>query len=172
MSGQAGLLAFVTAVVAVAAVAVAYLQWRTAHQKVALDVMVKRFEIYEKLRELVSNYLRTAAFPMEDHFAFIRAQTEARFYFGEEVTEYLEKARRDLLAGDFFERYGHQQNLDFNNQLLRNDRLAAFYKDLDEMFIPYMRIDQRMPLWWLPQFKDRCMSRLRAVRSKIEKNQA
>jgi hypothetical protein len=32
------------------------------------------------------------------------------------------------------------------------DRLDAFYTELDRMFVPYMRIDQKMPLWWRTDF--------------------
>jgi hypothetical protein len=41
----------------------------------------------------------------------------------------------------------------------------AFYSEIDCMFIPYIRLDQRMPLWWWGSFTSEvssCVSRLAA----------
>ena len=30
--------------------------------------------------------------------------------------------------------------------------VRRFYREIDRMFVPYMRLDQRMPLWWWTPF--------------------
>jgi hypothetical protein len=50
-----------------------------------------------------------------------------------------------MIKGHTFDRYGHLQPSPGNADELR---INAFYKEIDRMFVPYMRLDQRMPLWW------------------------
>jgi hypothetical protein len=148
------MLTYIATVVGIVGALIAYFQWRTAQQKVAVDLFEKRYEIYGDLRRIVSEFLTTAEFPDAAQRAFQAAQSLARFYFGAEVDEYLEKARRDLLTGAFFNRYaGSQGSGNLDNHLARMDRIGKFYADLDHMFIPYMRMDQRMPLWWWSRFR-------------------
>jgi hypothetical protein len=56
-----------------------------------------------------------------------------------------------MIRGELFDRYGPQAHLgSVDEQAL--DRVNAFYNEIDRMFVPYMRLDQRMPLWWLKPF--------------------
>jgi len=57
--------AFISGLAAAVAVLVAYLQWRTAQTKVALDVYATRYAIYKDLREAVSNFVRELNFSQE-----------------------------------------------------------------------------------------------------------
>lgn len=129
---------------------VSYLQWRTAQQKVALDIIETRFEIYQDLRTAVSNYLTTAEFTLDDQRHFMAAQSRARFYFGGEVADYLERIRRDINTAHLFDRYAARPAANVDEQIARLDRINSFYSEIDRMFIPYMRLNQRMPLWWWP----------------------
>ena len=146
--------AFITSLAAAVAVIVAYLQWMTAQTKVALDVYATRYAIYQDLREAVSNFLRELNFSQEIQAKYMDAQSRARFHFGVEVEQYLESLRRDMIRGHMFDRYGHaeQQLSGVDEQVVRLDRISAFYNEIDRMFVPYMRMDQRMPLWWWPPF--------------------
>jgi hypothetical protein len=53
-----------------------------------------------------------------------------------------------MMRGHYFDRFADRQAVNVNEQVARLDRIAAFYNEIDKMFIPYMRNDQRMPLWW------------------------
>jgi hypothetical protein len=57
-----------------------------------------------------------------------------------------------MIQGHMFDRYGHarEQFGGVEQQVARLDRINAFYSEIDRMFVPYMRLDQRMPLWWWP----------------------
>jgi len=139
---------YIATIVAVVGALIAYFQWRTAQQKVALEIYGARYEIYDDLRAAVSQFLVTAVYENDTDRKFLNAQSRARFRFGEEVDQYLTKVRHDLIAGNLFARYGGGNNPNLEDQLARLDRLNAFYAEIDKMFVPYMRLDQRMPLWW------------------------
>jgi hypothetical protein len=135
---------------------ISYFQWRTAQQKVALDILDSRYKIYEDLRTAVSNYLTSAQFSVETQGLFMAAQSRARFHFGKEVEVYLEQVRRDILTTHLFDHFAERPNANIDDQVARLDRINAFYAEIDKMFIPYMRLDQRMPLWWWSHFSELC----------------
>ena len=145
--------AFITRVAAVAAVAVAALQWMTAQTKIALEVHAARFAIYRDLRDVVTHFMQELDFSNELHGKFLEAQSRARFHFGAEVDQYLEGIRSDMIFGHMFARYGSSQpDANRDEEAQRLNRLNAFYVEIDRMFVPYMRLDQRMPLWWRTPF--------------------
>jgi hypothetical protein len=145
--------AFISALAALVAVAIAYLQWKTAQTKVALDIHATRYAIYQDLRDAVTSFLRELNFSNEVHAKYMDAQSRARFQFGAEVEEYLESLRLDMIRGHMFDRYSRdlKQLGSVDAQVARLDRISAFYSEIDRMFVPYMRLDQRMPLWWWPR---------------------
>ena len=163
--------AFISGLAAAVAVLVAYLQWRTAQTKVALDVYATRYAIYKDLREAVSNFVRELNFSQEIQAQYMDAQSRARFHFGAEVEHYLESLRREMIRGHMFYRYGHvrQQLGGVDEQVARLDRVSAFYDEIDQMFVPYMRLDQRMPLWWWPPFTTRLKDASSRVRARLKR---
>jgi len=145
--------AFITSVAAVAAVVVALLQWMTAQTKLALDIHATRYAIYQDLREAVALFLQNLKAEHEVLAKYADAQSRARFHFGAEVDEYLDEIRRAMIAGHLFDRYGHGlPDAKVDEQVARLNRINAFYNEIDHMFVPYMRLDQRMPLWWRTPF--------------------
>jgi hypothetical protein len=140
-------------VVAIVGAVIAYFQWRTAQQKVVLELYEARYRIYDDLRAAVSQFLIKGELSQETDRAFLDAQSRARFRFGEEVDQYLKDIRHDLIAGSLFARYDAGNIRGLDDHLARLDRLNAFYAEIDRMFVPYMRLDQRMPTWWWPNFR-------------------
>jgi hypothetical protein len=156
-SGDDRMWGFIGSLAAAVAVIIAYLQWKTAQTKVALDIHATRYAIYQDLREAVTMFLKDLKFSNEVQEKYMDAQSRARFYFGAEVEQYLERLRRDMIHGHTFDRYGPPQNAlpgraQVNEQVDRLHRVSAFYSDIDRMFVPYMRLDQRMPMWWRTAF--------------------
>jgi hypothetical protein len=128
---------------------ISYFQWRTAQQKVALALFDRRYKIYEDLRNTVTKFLQNLDFSNEMQRSYIDDQNRARYYFGAEVDKYLESLRIDMMQGEYFDRYtDNKPSVNKDQQVARLGRVAAFYSEIDKMFIPYMRNDQRMPLWW------------------------
>jgi hypothetical protein len=168
--------AFISSLAAAVAVIIAFLQWKTAQTKLALDIHATRYAIYQDLREAVNMFLKEVKFSNEAQAKYMDAQSRARFHFGAEVEQYLERLRHDMIHGHMFDRYGPPQNAlvaraqgTVDQQVDRLDRINAFYSDIDRMFVPYMRLDQRMPLWWwttiATKIKGRAM-RLRAEKAR------
>jgi hypothetical protein len=97
---------FISGLAAVVAVIVAGLQWLTAQTRLALEIHATRYSIYKDLRDVVTGFMQNINFSNELQAKFLDAQSRARFHFGAEVEEYLEKLRLDMIRGHFFDRYG------------------------------------------------------------------
>jgi hypothetical protein len=97
---------FISGLAASVAVIIAYLQWKTAQTKVVLEIHATRYAIYQDLREAVTMFLQELKFSTEVQRKYLDAQSRARFHFGAEVEEYLERLRRDMICGATFDRYG------------------------------------------------------------------
>jgi hypothetical protein len=161
--------AFIGTLAAVVAVAISYLQWKTAQTKVALDIHATRYAIYQDLRDAVTGFLQELDFSNLIRAKYMDAQSRARFHFGAEVEEYLESLRRDMIQGHMFDRYAHarEQLGNVDAQVARLDRINAFYSEIDRMFVPYMRLDQRMPLWWWPDLIKELKEAANRLRAKL-----
>ena len=133
---------------------IAYFQWRTAHQRVVLDLFDRRFDVFSQIEEATKGIVNaTSRKEMEAPFwTYVRAEMRARFLFGTDIIELLAKHRADIAAVRAFSniRQDHpeyQQLNDLCNEALKC--LAAFVQDSSTPFSPYMRLDQKMPsLWW------------------------
>jgi hypothetical protein len=107
-----------------------------------------RDTIYKDLRDAVTMFGTEVRFSLEAQRKYMDARSRARFHFGAEVDRYLDEIRRAMIAGDLFDRFpqGHQKAVD--QQVARLDQINAFYGEIDRMFVPHMRLDQRLPFWW------------------------
>jgi|ERR1700754_3096274 len=79
------------------AAVIGYFQWKTAQQKVLLDLFDRRMATYTALREIVAmvRASSSAATP-ENSFKFLEALDRADFLFGAEVIEHLRGYVRQL----------------------------------------------------------------------------
>jgi hypothetical protein len=78
--------------IALLAAVVAYAQWRTAQQKVVLDLFDRRMETYTALREIVCKIVASSSeATTEASFKFLQALDRAEFLFGGKVVEHLKK---------------------------------------------------------------------------------
>ena len=136
-----------TIVVGLVGVAITLMQWRTAQQKAVLDILEDRFQIYSDLVDIVAEFGGSGRFEVALHKRFLDAQRRARFYFGAEVDEYLERLRLDMHRGGYIDRVGLNPALTEDQFVATMDRINGAHVELDRMFIPYMRVDQKMPRW-------------------------
>lgn len=130
---------------------IGYFQWRTAQQKVVLELFDRRYAIYLDIRAAVACVTGSGAADLETEIKVAEALEKARFFFETDVIEYLERfvdAIRDLSC------YGQEvagvQSSDDKAALLKKSRAAKqkieqFRADAPLLFAPYMRLDQRMP---------------------------
>ena len=132
---------------------IAYFQWRTAHQRVVLDLFERRLAVFSDLEEGAKGVLNAVAGKdMQDPFwLFVRAKAKARFLFGSEITKLLTERLADIAAVMSFSdiRFDHPEYAQMiNRKQIAENNLAAFIQNSAEPFEPYMRLDQKMNLWW------------------------
>jgi hypothetical protein len=133
---------------------IAYFQWRTAHQRVVLDLFDRRIAVFREIEEAAKGILNAQnKSDMEKPFwSFVRAEANARFLFGLDVIAALEALRSDL--ADVMSFTGIEHSPDSNKindrkyQALQN--IASFIQVKSApLFAPYIRLDQKMSgLWW------------------------
>lgn len=131
-------------VIAAGVAVISYFQWRTAHLRYILDLFEKRLSVYEALRDAIGGYLATGNVSDETLIAYMRARNQARFLFGNEVSTYLEQTFGDLAqahVGPTLARTPEQIERD----LAGINRLGEFHKKLEQLFLPYMKLDQKLP---------------------------
>ena len=161
--------AYISSLAALVAVIIAFLQWKTAQTKVALDIHATRYAIYQDLRQAVTMFSMELRFSLEAQAKYMDAQSRARFHFGAEVDQYLDEIRRAMIVGDLLDRYrqGPRPDAKLDQQMAQLDRINAFYSEIDRMFVPYMRLDQRMPLWWWTPFATKIKGRANSIAKEL-----
>jgi hypothetical protein len=85
------LTAFGTPIIALMVAAIAFAQWRTAHQRVVLDLFERRMTIIDGLLRIVAEVRQAGKVRNEDSDRFNWATKGAEFLFRPKVTEYLDR---------------------------------------------------------------------------------
>ena len=87
----------VPAAVVVAAIITAFVTWRTFKQKEALELNDKRSKIYKTVKSCVDQVTINSQRFNELENDFLEAKHQAYFLFGDDVNNYLETLRKDIL---------------------------------------------------------------------------
>lgn len=140
--------ALATPAIAILAIVVAVLQWRTAHQKVVLDLFERRMKVYSEIRAVIASILSSGKVPNEKHFEFMLAMDGAKFLFGREVNQYLFELNTTLICLQESE-YGHLQGKELAEAFQRHQKhfneMQKFYKVFDPLVESYVAMRQRRP---------------------------
>jgi hypothetical protein len=141
--------ALLTPAIAAIAVLIGIFQWRTAQQKVVLDLFDRRLAKYTALREVVARVMGSGAATNENSFQFLQALDGVEFLFGDDIVQPLQKIseaiglltvtgpeRKDLPAGPELQ------------ALVKREREAlktveSFYSTFHEHLKPYLRMHQK-----------------------------
>jgi hypothetical protein len=142
--------ALATPAIASLAILIAILQWRTAHQKIVMDLFERRMKVYSEIRAVIASVVSTGKLPNEKHFEFMRAIDGAKFLFGSNVTNYLEGLNTTLAYfQEVDEAYGSLQSKERAEAIQKRrrhfDMIKAFYKEFDPLVEPYLGMRQRRP---------------------------
>ncbi len=147
--------ALLTPAIAVAVGVIAFLQWRTAHQKVVLDLFDLRLAVYQKIRKAMAGINTSALVTDETTRLLLEAESEARFLFGPEIVEYVENfyflciRYRGQTDGK-----GNVGPLFAQAHKALMGAIGEFYNAGPDRFAPYMKMDQKRvgtPAEWLSQ---------------------
>ena len=76
---------------------IAWRQWRTAHDKVKLDLFDRRLAAYQRLRDAVAPIAASGKVTLEDADQFARAMYDMRFLFDKETETCVDEIYRAML---------------------------------------------------------------------------
>ena len=92
------LLQIVSAIIVALGLVVAFLKWRTAQRKAALELKDRQLKLYEIVKNCVDQFgINSQRFDSELERKFLKAIEEARFLFGDDLHDYLDTLRKDIL---------------------------------------------------------------------------
>jgi len=147
---------WVLAAVAVFGALIAYFQWRTAHQRVVLDLFDRRVRVFELAASACGSVISSGKASIESLRMMHEAMGNARFLFGEDVNSYLKKLIEDFaflhsFTDDVIRDHPaeqHQGLWDRKHRALT--KIGEYQNEATAIFVPYMHLAQKMPSTWLP----------------------
>ncbi|MEH7904354.1 hypothetical protein V7794_24570 [Rhizobium laguerreae] len=152
--------ALLTPTVAVAVGIVAFLQWRTAHHKVILDLFDRRMAIYEAVERAI-DYVLANEGNLVGHNAsqkLTKAWMDSRFLFGSEVEDQIFEIKARAVALANSKNRSDRTNLSDADRLANaeqsekyEDALMLYHELFSDTCRQYMGMDQkriRTPREW------------------------
>jgi hypothetical protein len=91
---KSALISIAAITVSIVVAVVQYAQWRTANQKVVIDLYDRRLKVYQQLEKAVGPVLRDGEVSGAAFKEFMIGQADPTFLFGEDIQEYLKSLRR------------------------------------------------------------------------------
>lgn len=140
---------------------VAFMQWRTAHQKVMLDLFDRRLAVYSTIRKALSGVNTSGLVTDDTQRLLLEAENQAAFLFGTDIQNYIQELW--YLCVRYRAHYPKNGNKSADFANVYEDLMTEvgnFYQTGTERFAPYMRMDQKRvptPSQW---FHDRNRNRL------------
>jgi hypothetical protein len=145
--------ALLTPAIAAIAVLIGIFQWRTAQQKVVLDLFDRRLAKYTALRDVVAKVMASGAATNEISFEFVQALDGVEFLFGDDIEHPLREINQAIgllsVTGPERKELGPGPEL---QALVKKEREAlnvveSFYSTFHERIKPYLRMHQKS-VWW------------------------
>jgi hypothetical protein len=129
---------------------IAYRQWRTAHQRVILDLFDKRSAIYYEARDIIAEVMRNASAPTPTYIRYLQVIDKAQFLFGPEVDESFRSfyvAMLDLhLAESQLKAKIENHEKASEREANALEKLSQFHTETLPLIRPYLDLHQRMPV--------------------------
>jgi len=85
------LAALLTPTIAVFGASIAYRQWRTAQNKLKLDLFERRLSVYESARDYLASVFTSGKTSQEAEFKFLSGTRGAKWLFDDAIVQYLDK---------------------------------------------------------------------------------
>jgi hypothetical protein len=143
------LIAFSTPVIALMVAIIAFAQWRTARQRMILDLFQRRMDLIDLVSRIASSIVMEGALHNEDVDGFLRATRGDKFLFGPEVTTFLSQTYKRLLdlhacEGVMKGAQGEQRAKLLERRHAIRDELDRFHQTFHTLVAPYVRMDQKL----------------------------
>src|SRR5262245_24810141 len=148
--------AWLTVIIAAIALLIAYFQWITAHQRIVLDLFEKRTQLFNSIELVIGQVLTDGETSNDTLQAFLQAEADARFLFGDDVLRELVSLTADrAFLNEYTKAAIDDPNLPDRDNIFRErwDILRRLGDDwqrrLAQNFEPYMRLSQKQrSIWW------------------------
>jgi hypothetical protein len=143
------LTAISTPIIALMVAMIAFAQWRTAHQRMILDLFQRRMDLIELVSRVASTIVIEGALRIDDVDGFLRATRGDKFLFGSEVTTYLSETYKRLVDLHTCETVMKRAQGEERKQLsekylaIRNE-LLRFHETFHTLVAPYVRMNQKL----------------------------
>jgi hypothetical protein len=139
--------ALLTPTIAVVVAMIAYRQWRTAQNRLKLDLFDRRFAVYDAARNLISSILTSGKVKDEETLKFLTRTREVKWLLNDGIAEYFDKE----IWGQAVE----LETLDTELQILtvqaervsnvkKRSEIKKWFRDqykvLDEKFTPFLNL--------------------------------
>lgn len=146
--------ALATPVVGVGVAVVAYMQWRTAHQKIILDLFDRRMSLYDEVVNSVTDYFggpENTAVYTDTIQRLYHVRSKARFLFGSEVEDLVNNIRGDITKHSKLTEKREKRKpllpsardaMDYEFQAVLA-RLIDTSDRMTEACLPYLQLDQK-----------------------------
>jgi len=122
--------AFLTPMIAILAVWIAYQQHKTSRYKLRLDLYDKRFEVFHRLISLVSSVVQQGNVTDEQLFEFLRSTAYANFLFDKDIEIYLEQVYRKGIDLHYLEKRIKELSGDKQKEVYdKRDIIFNWFKD-------------------------------------------
>lgn len=145
---------FLTVLIGIAVAGVGYAQWRTANQRVVLDLHEKRTKAFGQIEQAVFIAFGEGEVSQATFNLFAQGQLDARFIFGDEVAVYLKELRGAFAFVMCFPRqvagsmpYSAEDAAKRTKALLK---ITEFHDEGVLKFNPYMALTQKNLSFWRP----------------------
>jgi hypothetical protein len=148
------LISIAAIIVSIVVAVVQYAQWRTANQKVVIDLYDRRLKVYQQLEKAIAPVLREGEVSNAAFLEFMIGQADATFLFGEDVQEYLKSLRKCFawllsITKEVIDNSPKRAELiDTKHKYIAE--IVAFYDTAPRLFAPYMKLTQKNTPFWRP----------------------
>jgi hypothetical protein len=151
---SATLIPIAAIIVSIVVVVVQYAQWRTANQKVVIDLYDRRLKVYQQLEKAIGPVLREGEVSGAAFNEFMIGQADATFLFGEDVQEYLKSLRKCFawllsMTNEVIDNSPKRAEL-IDTKFKYIAEIVAFYDTAPRLFAPYMKLTQKNTPFWRP----------------------
>jgi hypothetical protein len=143
------LTAFSTPLIALMVAMIALAQWRTAHQRMVLDLFERRMKLIDEVSRIAATVLIEGTLNYKDIDGFLRATRGDKFLFGPKVTTYLQQTYKDLIDLQLCETQlpnaqGKERDTFNKNYLVLRGKLTEFHSKFHELVAPYVAMRQKL----------------------------
>jgi hypothetical protein len=141
-------------IVSVVVAIVQYAQWRTANQKVVVDLFDRRLKVYNQLADGISPVVREGEVSGSAFNEFMIGQADATFLFGDDVQDYLKELRRCFawlmsMTNEVIDNSPKRAEL-IDTKFKYIAEIVAFYDKAPALLAPYMKLAQKNTPFWPP----------------------